>query len=57
MLKRIRLIFFKDEEAFIVILCIIKIRKLNFMFTFNYFLTVCNRARNSFIILCNFNEL
>ncbi len=34
-----------------------KIRKLNFMFILNRLLTACSRARDSFIVLCNFNEL
>ena len=47
---------FQDEEVSVIILCIMRIKKLNFMSQFNHFLTVCNHAYNSFIILCNYDE-
>ncbi len=34
-----------------------RIKKLNFMFILNRFLTIYNRARDSFIMLYNFNKL
>jgi len=48
---------FQDEEVSVIILCMMKIRKLDFMSQFNCLLTVCNHACNSFIILCNYDEL
>ncbi len=48
---------FQNEEAFVIILCMMKIKKLNFMSQFNHLLTVCNHACDSFIILCNYDEL
>ncbi len=38
-------------------LYITKIKKLNFIFILNRFLIIYNRARDSFIMLCNFNKL
>ncbi len=48
---------FQGEKASVVILCMMKIRKFNFMFILNRFLTACSRARDSFVMLCNFNKL
>jgi len=48
---------FQDKEVSVIILCIMKTRKLNFMFLLNHFLTVCNHACNLFIVLCNYDEL
>jgi len=48
---------FQDEEASVIILCMMRIRKLNFMSQFNCLLTVCNHACNSFVMLCNYDEL
>ncbi len=48
---------FQDEEASVIILCMMRIKKLDFMFQFNHLLTVCNHACNSFVILCNYDEL
>ena len=48
---------FQDEEASVIILCMMRIKKLDFMSQFNHLLTVCNHAYNSFIILCNYDEL
>ncbi len=47
---------FQDEEASVIILCMMKIRKLNFMFQLNCLLTVCNHAHDSFVVLCNYDE-
>ncbi len=47
---------FQDKEAFIIILCMMKIKKLDFMSQFNHLLTVYNYACNSFIMLCNYDE-
>ncbi len=47
---------FQDEEVSVIILCMIKIRKLDFMSQLNHFLTVCNYACNSFVVLCNYDE-
>jgi len=49
--------FFQDKEASVIILCIMRIKKLDFMSQFNCLLTVCNYACNSFIVLCNYDEL
>ena len=48
---------FQDEEASVIILCMMKIKKLDFMSQFNRLLTVCNHACNSFVVLCNYDEL
>jgi len=34
-----------------------RIKKLDFMFQFNRLLTICNHAHDSFVVLCNYNEL
>jgi len=47
---------FQDKEASVIILCIMKIKKLDFMSQLNHFLTVCNHARDSFVVLCNYDE-
>jgi len=47
---------FQDKEASVIILCMMRIRKLDFMSQFNCFLTVCNHAYDLFIILCNYDE-
>ena len=47
---------FQDEEASVIILCMMKIKKLDFMSQFNCFLTVCNHAYDSFVVLCNYDE-
>jgi len=47
---------FQDEETSVIILCIMKIRKLDFISQFNHLLTVCNHACNSFVVLCNYDE-
>jgi len=41
----------------IIILCMMKIKKLNFMSQFNCLLTVCNHACNLFVVLYNYDEL
>jgi len=48
---------FQDKEASVIILCMMKIRKLDFMSQFNHLLTVCNHACDSFVVLCNYDEL
>jgi len=48
--------FFQDEEASVIILCMMKTRKLDFMFLFNHLLTVCNCVCDSFVVLCNYDE-
>ncbi len=48
---------FQDEEAAVIILCMMRIKKLDFMSQFNHLLTVCNHACNSFVVLCNYDEL
>jgi len=48
---------FQDKEASVIILCMMRIRKLDFMFQFNCLLTVCNHACDSFVVLCNYDEL
>jgi hypothetical protein len=48
---------FQDKEASVVILCMMRTRKLDFMSLFNHLLTVCNHACNSFVVLCNYDEL
>ena len=48
---------FQDKEASVIILCMMKIKKLDFMSQFNHLLTVCNHAYNSFVVLCNYDEL
>ncbi len=48
---------FQDEEASVIILCMMKIKKLDFMSQFNCLLTVCSCACNLFIMLCNYDEL
>ena len=48
---------FQDEEASVIILCMMKIKKLDFMSQFNRLLTVCNHAYDSFVMLCNYDEL
>jgi len=48
--------FFQDEEASVIILCMMKIKKLDFMSQFNHLLTVYNHACNSFVILCNYDK-
>jgi len=48
---------FQDEEASIIILCMMRIRKLDFMSQFNCLLTVCNHACDLFVMLCNYDEL
>ncbi len=48
---------FQDKEASVIILCMMRIRKLDFMSQFNYLLTVYNHACNSFIMLCNYDVL
>ena len=48
---------FQDKEASIIILCMMRIKKLDFMSQFNHLLTVCNHACNSFIVLYNYDEL
>ncbi len=47
---------FQDEEASVIILCMMKIKKLDFMSQFNHLLTVCNHACNSFVMLYNYDE-
>ncbi len=47
---------FQDKEASVIILCMMRIKKLDFMFQFNHLLTVCNHACNSFVMLCNYDE-
>ena len=47
---------FQDKEASVIILCMMRIKKLDFMSQFNRFLTVCNHACDSFIVLCNYDE-
>jgi len=49
--------FFQDEKASVIILCMMRIKKLNFMFQFNHLLTIYNYACNLFIILYNYDEL
>ncbi len=48
---------FQDEEASIIILCMMRIRKLDFMSQFNCLLNVCNHACDLFVMLCNYDEL
>ncbi len=48
---------FQDEKASVIILCMMRIKKLDFMSQFNCLLTVCNHACNSFVMLCNYDEL
>ena len=48
--------FFQDEEVSVIILCMIRIRKLDFMSQLDHFLTVYNHACNSFVVLCNYDE-
>jgi len=48
---------FQDEEASIIILCMMRIRKLDFMSQFNCLLTVCNHTCDLFVMLCNYDEL
>jgi hypothetical protein len=48
---------FQDEEASVIILCMMKTKKLDFISLLNHLLTVCNHACNSFIMLCNYDEL
>ncbi len=48
---------FQNKEASVIILCMMRIKKLDFMSQFNHLLTVCNHACNSFVILCNYDEL
>ncbi len=48
---------FQDEEVSVIILCMMRIKKFDFMSQLNHFLTVCNYACNSFIMLCNYDEL
>jgi len=47
---------FQDKEASVIILCMMRIKKLDFMSQFNHLLTVCNHACNSFVVLCNYDE-
>jgi len=47
---------FQDKEASVIILCMMKIKKLDFMSQFNHLLTVCSCACNSFVVLCNYDE-
>jgi superfamily I DNA and/or RNA helicase len=47
---------FQNEEASVIILCMMKTRKLDFMSLLNHFLTVCNHVCNSFVVLCNYDE-
>jgi len=47
---------FQHKKASVIILCMMKIKKLDFMFQFNNLLTVCNHACDSFIVLCNYDE-
>jgi hypothetical protein len=47
---------FQDEETSVIILCMMKTKKLNFMSLFNHLLTVCNHACNSFVMLYNYDE-
>ncbi len=47
---------FQGEEASVIILCMMKIKKLDFMSQFNRLLTVCNYACNLFVVLCNYDE-
>ena len=44
---------FQDEEASVIILCMMRIKKLDFMSQLNHLLTVCNHAYNSFVVLYN----
>jgi len=48
---------FQDEEVSVIILCMMRTKKLDFMSFFNHFLTVCSCACNSFVVLCNYDEL
>ncbi len=48
---------FQEKETSVIILCMIKIRKLDFMSQLNCLLTVCNHAHDSFVVLCNYDEL
>jgi superfamily I DNA and/or RNA helicase len=48
---------FQDKEASVVILCMMRTRKLDFMSFFNHLLTVYNYACNLFVILCNYDKL
>ncbi len=48
---------FQDKEVSVIILYMMRIKKLDFMSQFNHFLTVCNHACNSFVVLCNYDEL
>ncbi len=47
---------FQEEEASVIILCMMKIKKLDFISQFNRFLTVCNHAYDLFVVLCNYDE-
>jgi len=47
---------FQDKEASVIILCMMRIRKLDFMSQLNCFLTVCNHACDLFVVLCNYDE-
>ena len=47
---------FQDKEASVIILCMMRIQKLDFMSQFNRLLTVCNHAYDLFIMLCNYDE-
>jgi hypothetical protein len=48
---------FQDEEASVIVLCMMRIKKLDFMSLFNHLLTVCNHVYDSFIVLYNYDEL
>ncbi len=48
---------FQDKKASVIILCMMRIRKLDFMSQLNCLLTVCNHACDSFVMLCNYDEL
>jgi len=47
---------FQDEEASVIILYMMRIKKLDFMSQFNCLLTVCNHAHDLFVVLCNYDE-
>ncbi len=47
---------FQDKEAFVIILYMMRIKKLDFMFQFNHLLTVCNHVCNLFVVLCNYDK-
>jgi len=48
---------FQDKETSVIILCMMKTKKLDFMSFLNHLLTVCNHACNSFVVLYNYDKL